>query len=203
MRRSLLVLSAAALMVVGASGASSTGTASAAVDVPLTTGHRAALARVATGVTESTQPADPRSGPRSEQRGERASEREDAPPVTRATATTAIVKTTPREPLPTRPPPAAAKLISSARDACVMSLPVSGDPEGFLASARKVLASKGGTVAGTTTSGSFSVPAPLGRVDGSYAMESGAALLTIAPASLGFVQSCPAVFTALTAALHR
>lgn len=99
--------------------------------------------------------------------------------------------------------PAAAKLLSSARDACVMSVPVSGDPASFLATARRALGAKGGSVSGTTSAGSFSVPAPLGDVDGTYALEGAAARITIAPASLGFVQSCSKVYGALTTALAR
>jgi hypothetical protein len=94
-----------------------------------------------------------------------------------------------------------AKLVSSSNDDCVMSLPVTGDPSSFLAAAKKALAAKGGTLSGSTSSGSFSVPGPLGTVTGTYSVASSAATLKIAPASLGFLQSCSAVYSALKSAL--
>ncbi len=94
-----------------------------------------------------------------------------------------------------------AKLVSSSNDDCVMSLPVTGDPSSFLAAAKKALAAKGGTISGSTTAGSFSVPGPLGTVTGTYGVAASAATLKIAPASLNFLQSCSAVYSALKSAL--
>ena len=94
-----------------------------------------------------------------------------------------------------------AKLVSSSNDDCVMSLPVTGDPSTFLAAAKKALAAKGGTISGSTSAGSFSVPGPLGTVTGTYSVAASAATLKIAPASLNFLQSCSAVYSALKSAL--
>ncbi len=94
-----------------------------------------------------------------------------------------------------------AKLISSSNGNCEMSLPLSGDPSSFLAAAKKALAAKGGTISGSTTAGSFSVPAPLGTVTGSYSVANSAATLKISPDSLGLLQSCSAVYSALKSAL--
>ncbi len=94
-----------------------------------------------------------------------------------------------------------AKLISSSNSNCVMSLPVSGDPSSFLSAAMKALAAKGGTITGTTTAGSISVPGPLGQVNATYTVANSAAQLTVAPASLNFLQSCSKVYSALKAAL--
>jgi hypothetical protein len=94
-----------------------------------------------------------------------------------------------------------AKLISSSNSNCEMSLPLSGDPSSFLAAAKKALAAKGGTISGSTTAGSFSVPAPLGTVTGSYSVANSAATLKISPDSLGLLQSCSAVYSALKSAL--
>jgi hypothetical protein len=96
-----------------------------------------------------------------------------------------------------------AALISSSNSNCVMSLPVSGDPSSFLATAKTALATKGGTITGTTTAGSLSVPGPLGQVNATYAVANGAAQVTVAPASLNFLQSCSKVYSALKAALHQ
>jgi hypothetical protein len=94
-----------------------------------------------------------------------------------------------------------AKLISSSNDNCEMSLPLSGDASSFLAAAKKALAAKGGTISGSTTAGSFSVPAPLGTVTGSYGVANSSATLKISPDSLGLLQSCSAVYSALKSAL--
>ena len=59
-----------------------------------------------------------------------------------------------------------AALVSSSSSNCVMSLPVSGDPSSFLAAAHKALATKGGSISGSTTAGSFTVPGPLHVVTG-------------------------------------
>ena len=209
MRRSVLVLSAAALFVVAADASSSANTRAAVValaanapagsvsilppspPLPPSTSPRVDALAVAGAVTVPTPAtvAVLAGAKAAEARSERTERTETAPTPAVVPAAVAAAP--------------AAKLVSGSRDACVMSVPVSGDPASFLATATKVLGAKGGSVSGTTRAGSFSVPAPLGDVDGTYALEGAAARITIAPASLGFVQSCSKVYGALTTALAR
>jgi hypothetical protein len=187
MRRSLLVLSAAALFIVAADASSSANTS-------------AAVFTVAAPAPDPSPASSPSPSPRTEA---------VAAPLESPLHPTAA-KLAPADPrtakllAPAAPAaPSTARLVSGSRDACVMSVPVSGDPASFLATAKRALGAKGGSVSGTTSAGSFSVPAPLGAVDGTYALEGAAARITIAPASLGFVQSCSKVYGALTTALAR
>jgi hypothetical protein len=120
----------------------------------------------------------------------------DAGPLVKSTVNTALVGT---QQVKLVTP--VAKLISSSNSNCVMSLPVSGDPSSFLSAAKTALAAKNGTITGTTTAGSFSVPGPLGQVNGTYTVANSAAQLTVSPSSLGFLQSCSAVYNALKSAL--